>query len=414
MKSTRIALLGAFVSLGAVNLSDGSPVRAETSSLLPVLSGGAFEPKVDMRAVALLAKVEGRYAKAKSITADLTMRNFSDKNEPSRTWTSTHITLQRPLLIRETAVRASDTISDTIQAGYDGKMSWQYHDRDTAYYSSMGFTRSYGSVQLPPPLAMFFPAGLDGEGPNWESDRAKDLSLRTLTYMGKHTWNGKEVERIDWEYVSGHLRSGDEMITTARLYVSGDVLTGVEVMGETGGRMEYLVRSVKFDATLPALAFAPPTKLPALTYNYGLAEASMVGKPAPRFRFATASGDTVTIDQLCAGKKALMLNSWYLHNRRSTESTLKQERLYRELKDKGLAALSVNMEDPPDFLNRFAKDNGTTVPMALDQDMMMIEMYKLDYHGAVVIIDATTQRIEYAGPSDYKKITEVLAKLGVK
>ncbi|MGO9468736.1 MAG: redoxin domain-containing protein [Isosphaeraceae bacterium] len=91
----------------------------------------------------------------------------------------------------------------------------------------------------------------------------------------------------------------------------------------------------------------------------------LVGRQAPEFHTPLLSGPDTSVSDALKGKKALLINFWFLRCGPCREELPKLQRLYAELKDKGLEVLAIDSDDERDAIARYVMSSGWTFPVAL-------------------------------------------------
>jgi thiol-disulfide isomerase/thioredoxin len=91
----------------------------------------------------------------------------------------------------------------------------------------------------------------------------------------------------------------------------------------------------------------------------------LVGRQAPEFRVPLLSGPETSVAAALEGKKALLINFWFLRCGPCRAELPKLQKLYDELKDQGLTILAINSDDDRQAIARYAAASGWTFPIAL-------------------------------------------------
>jgi peroxiredoxin len=143
------------------------------------------------------------------------------------------------------------------------------------------------------------------------------------------------------------------------------------------------------------------------------------GNAAPSFSLPHIDGGLHSLDQYRG--KVVLLNFWATWCAPCLEELPALERLYGQLKDRGVTVLAVGTEDERDNLKRVAQENGITFPILIDTEGIARGKYKvaglpesfvLDAEGKLVFFQdsdgAPTVRI--IGPRDWDS-KEMIAKI---
>ncbi len=91
----------------------------------------------------------------------------------------------------------------------------------------------------------------------------------------------------------------------------------------------------------------------------------LIGRQAPEFHAPLLSGPDTSVSDALKGKKALLINFWFLRCGPCREELPKLQKLYRELKNKGLEVMAINSDDERDAIARYVMSSGWTFPVAL-------------------------------------------------
>ena len=92
-----------------------------------------------------------------------------------------------------------------------------------------------------------------------------------------------------------------------------------------------------------------------------------LGDVAPEFSLPTPSGQTVTLANLRLGKKAILVNFWYLACPPCREEFRLFQRLYVNLKDRGFTIVGINNIDDAAEIRSYLRETGITFPMVMGE-----------------------------------------------
>jgi peroxiredoxin/outer membrane lipoprotein-sorting protein len=164
-------------------------------------------------------------------------------------------------------------------------------------------------------------------------------------------------------------------------------------------------------------AFVPPAgakKVDAFGSPESVALAEeYVGKPAPPFTLTGVKGSTVSLASYKG--KVVLLDFWATWCRPCRIEMPRVQKLYDELKAKGLTVFGVNVMEEPAQVKRFLTDNGIGFPILLDRDGKVARDYKAEGIPTLVIIGRDGNVSSYfTGLRDEETLREALTKAGLK
>jgi thiol-disulfide isomerase/thioredoxin len=153
---------------------------------------------------------------------------------------------------------------------------------------------------------------------------------------------------------------------------------------------------------------------------------TMVGRTAPDFRLPAAAGNgaELTPKELLNGKKALLVNFWFYACGPCRAEAPHLQALYRDLKDKGLEVVSIDLGDTPQNVAKFIDQYKLTFPVALggktrDDKSDVFSRFSVTGYPTNYLLDASGKIVWYnTGYDDdsdaFDRLKSELAKLGVK
>ena len=180
------------------------------------------------------------------------------------------------------------------------------------------------------------------------------------------------VETIDRENYSVVEIAGEQpMVYVARLYFDDRKLLrrSTVTFGEGPGAAVFSARidDVGIGRRLRAstFKFRPPINAKLDTG----AESRMLalGDPAPEFSLTTITGETVTLANLRLGKKATLVNFWYLACPPCREEFRLFQRLYVDLKDRGFTIVAINNIDDAADIRTYVRQTKIMFPMVMGE-----------------------------------------------
>lgn len=89
------------------------------------------------------------------------------------------------------------------------------------------------------------------------------------------------------------------------------------------------------------------------------------GAKAPAFDLEAVGGGRIALGPMLQGRKALLINFWFIGCHPCRQELLQLQQLYDECKDKGLAVVAINCGDASEEIGPFLKGKGLTFPVAL-------------------------------------------------
>ncbi|MDR2536285.1 MAG: TlpA family protein disulfide reductase [Treponema sp.] len=152
-----------------------------------------------------------------------------------------------------------------------------------------------------------------------------------------------------------------------------------------------LIISIGVDLTAQTSTAGIPAEVAKAFANAGI---PVMQKPSQSIDFSLplADGNTVTLSSLKGN--VVFLNFWATWCPPCREEMPSMEALYQRFKNRGLAILSVDIQENPRQVNGFMKKFGLTFPAALDASGSVSSKYRvrgipatfiLDRNGAVII-----------------------------
>ncbi len=226
-------------------------------------------------------------------------------------------------------------------------------------------------------------------------DKAIDPPYPAQKHMlPDETWNG-DTYRVIGVHVGGGVP------IDYKLYVGQDLLLHRVVHSEKEGdrsfTMDFTLTGLDPNAQLTAdnFAFHPDSDLketPPVDY-YKDNPQIKAGAIATEFNLPTPAGNRLSVHDVMVGKKAILLNFWFVGCPPCRAEHPKLERLYCELKDKGFGMIAVDDQDTADRVAKYLHDAKLDFPTVLS--------------GPMAAIDPKTGIPNYRGPKlpDYASLT---------
>jgi thiol-disulfide isomerase/thioredoxin len=151
---------------------------------------------------------------------------------------------------------------------------------------------------------------------------------------------------------------------------------------------------------------------------------TLVGKPAPDFTLpaAGAGGGQVSLKDALKGRKAVVVNFWFYACGPCRAEAPHLQKVYADLKDKGLEIVSINHDDTPANVEKFASQYGVKFPMVMggsdkNDHSDVFSRYGVRGYPTNLLLDPTGKIVWYTVGYDEEqidKLREELGKLGVK
>ncbi|MXW18329.1 MAG: redoxin domain-containing protein [Gemmatimonadetes bacterium] len=374
-------------------------------------TGEPGDPRIDSRAVAVLEASDESFANSQSLHAVYEMKGSSGSTEQAET---TVLRLARPNLFH---ITAESRFAYEGPTGPDDPTLMRRESKSTHVLASGGETKwsirtTEGSpapycttAEMGPPDRMrevdsfntihwsFFDFGpwlIRSAVPgHWSTKwRLEDPGLRSVDYVGKDEVDGVPVDVIDWHYKIAYNYPDDDPLYKSRLYIGEDgftrkIVTTTEGEGGsvwTTANTEHLVTEIREGGKAdPAdFAFNPPegTECRTVDPDHGLSSGKYadlpIGTPAPDFTLESSLGGTITLSELAAENKAVLMIFWGYSCAGCRVEMPHVEQLHRELNDKGLTVLTVTY-DEMETVRRLVEYNGITHPIVSDASGVLDE-----------------------------------------
>lgn len=245
-------------------------------------------------------------------------------------------------------------------------------------------------------------------------------------YLGSRKRNG-----VTYTAVAVFLRS-DKTRYTLYFGASG-LLEGTESGNETGGKWLERVR-VNAPMTAKEFAFVPPQDYKKITEQENAAQSEKaaedeytrkllpVGATAPDFTLPTADGKTVQLSELLKGKKAVLVNFFFVDCPPCRREFPEFVKLYTDLKDKGLEIISISRGDSAADVQKFASELKMAFPLALagekgGKDYAVLTQYKVPAYPTNYLLDSEGKILFHSvgySPTIFKSLTAALENAGLK
>ena len=373
-------------------------------------TGEPGDPRIDSRAVAVLEASDEAFANSRSLYSTHKMTSTSDRMDQTE---RTELRLARPNLFHITtqstyayegptspddpAPMRRESSSQHVLAS-DGKTKWSVR-------STEGAPSYCTTAEMGPPSRMrevdtfntihwsFFDLGQwlirSAVTGHWSTEwRLQDPGLRSVEYIGKDEVDGVPVDVVEWHYKIAYNYPDDDPLYKSRIFIGEDGFTRLvrtRTEGEGGsvwatGDTKEVITEIREggDADPADFAFEPPdgADCQAVDPDHGLASGKYadlpIGTQAPDFTLESSLGGTVTLSELAAENKAVLMIFWSYSCAGCRVEMPHAEKLYRELKDQGLAVVTVTFDDM-ESVRRLVEYNGVTHPILPDPSGVLDE-----------------------------------------
>jgi thiol-disulfide isomerase/thioredoxin len=256
------------------------------------------------------------------------------------------------------------------------------------------------------------------------------------------TWEGASYRVVE-------LAIGGGYPITYKLYVGQDGFAHRLVQtDENNGKpliFDNAIRALEplTGKTAADFAFNPPADVKerdrGATAQRGVAEVAgpptgVVGAMATEFALPTATGERVTLAAARQGKKALLLNFWFVHCPPCRAEHPELEKLYTELKDRGLGLLGIDDQDTPEDVTKYWTGARLTFPTILTgpryerdpatgrqkygttmlADYASLQPYDVHACPTNILIDAAGRIVFRSSGWNEPELRAALAQLGIK
>ena len=256
------------------------------------------------------------------------------------------------------------------------------------------------------PVRFFFTQSVKPFGPDsppWTSSR----------YVGLETLRGERYRVVE-------IAADQPMAYVARLYFDGrNILRrSVVTFGQGAGAAVFTaeIESVRVPRhSRPVeFKFRPPA---TAKLDIG-AESKMlaVGETGPDFALPTPEGNILTLTSLRRGKKATLVNFWYLACPPCREEFRLFQKLYTELKDQGLVIVAVNKVDEAPEIESYIRKNAFTFPIVMgERDVPgVLGSYHIETYPSSYLLDSDGKIVyRFVGVNE-AGLLQALRKLGLQ
>ncbi len=429
----RLSVVALFLSLSPAAMADGVPRQ-----VLPAgkAESAKKEVSVDPKVREVLKAVADVLAEAKSFSLNLDMTlNIQMQGMKQEMPSSYTLAVQRPnriALVLKEGMFGATVVSDGAKLFTYLPMLKRYTEASAPTNFAAALSGAGGSGLM---------GAMDGGnfmGAVFAQDPAKEMldGVTNALYVGREKLGEVEChhlrffqEDVDWELWAQVGKRALVQRVTVDMGRTFEKTMG-EVKSQTGTdamlknmkmTMAIAFREWQLDPDLPAdrFAFTPPEgakKGDTFSDSDDEKEPSpLVGQPAPAFTLERLGGGTVD-SATEKGKHVVVLDFWATWCGPCVRALPQVAEVAEAYRPKGVVFYAVNQREKPEDIERFLKDKGLSVTVALDKDGAVGKSFGVQGIPQTVIIDkAGVVQAVHVGYSESmkerlsKQLDEVLA-----
>lgn len=284
----------------------------------------------------------------------------------------------------------------------DGRSRYLFSD--VAKYSLTAADPSGKNIDTPWwifPVRFFFTQDLKPFGPD-------SPTWTSIRYAGLETMAGVSYRVLEI--------AGDKpMPYTARYYFDDGVLRRSVVTFTGGPVFTAQIEQVRTGHNLRSrdFAFRPPRTAKLDTG----AESKMLalGESGPDFSLTSSDGKLLTLESVRQGKKATLINFWYLSCPPCRAEFELFQKLYTKLKDEGFAIVAINKIDKAADVESYKRESRITFPMAMaEQEAGVTGAYRIESYPSTYLLNAEGKIVYRAVGVDEPGLLRALRDLGLR
>jgi thiol-disulfide isomerase/thioredoxin len=205
---------------------------------------------------------------------------------------------------------------------------------------------------------------------------------------------------------------------TVRAYIDRDSLVRKVRITTPQSTQDLSLTEIEVNPTLSATAFALPagvTEQKAPEGTGGGLDAKLVGigKTPPAFTLATPKGGKLSLAQVSAGKKATLINFWFVGCPPCREEFPELQKLYVKLKDAGFGLVGINNGDDDPEINAFLKEKKISFPIVKATEAT-IEKFGIQAFPTNYLLDSSGKVVYRSVGFDEAGLKAALKKLGLE
>jgi peroxiredoxin len=256
------------------------------------------------------------------------------------------------------------------------------------------------------PVRFFFTQSVKPFGPDsqqWTSSR----------YAGVETVRGESYSVVE---IAGE----KPMAYVARLYFDANKLLrrSVVTFGQGEGAAVFIaeIEGVRIARPLrrAEFNFRPPAtaKLDTGAESRMLA----VGETGPDFALPTPEGNTLSLADIRRGKKATLVNSWFIACAPCREEFRLFQKLYTDMKDQGFVIVAINKVDDAAEIKTYVGKAGITFPIVMDERDVpgVLGSYRIETYPSSYLLDSEGKIVYRSVGLDEAGLLQALSKLGLE
>jgi peroxiredoxin len=236
---------------------------------------------------------------------------------------------------------------------------------------------------------------------------SRDLGLEDID---EKTCRHLRFEQIDYDWDAWIETTNQPLIRK----VSFQIKKFPESVGQELPNMKmslvYGLNDWELDPKLPEDEFAinPPeewTKVDNLTAEPAEAPHALVGKPAPEFELEKRGGGKVDLAQY-RDKDVVILDFWATWCPPCVKALPTIGKVAEKYRDKGVVFYAVDLEETPDDVEQFLKDQKLDIPVLFDSDNAVAKLYQVSGIPQTVLIgkDGTVQVVHVGLKPDLENL----------
>ena len=140
-----------------------------------------------------------------------------------------------------------------------------------------------------------------------------------------------------------------------------------------------------------------------------------LGDAAPDFSLTTPAGETLTLANLRLGKKATLVNFWFLACPPCREEFRLFQRLYVDLKDRGFAIVAINNKDDAAEIRSYVRKAGITFPMVIGdrESPGVVGNYRIETYPSTYLLNSEGKIVYKSVGIDEAGLRRALSALGL-
>ena len=141
-----------------------------------------------------------------------------------------------------------------------------------------------------------------------------------------------------------------------------------------------------------------------------------VGDTAPDFTLPTPDGDPLTLASIRLGKKATLVNFWYVACPPCREEFRLFQKLYTDLAADGFTVVAINNVDGAAEIKSYAVKSGLSFPMVMGERKTpgVLGSYHIETYPSTYLLDSEGKIVYRSVGVNEAGLLQALKKLGVQ